>query len=43
MKSWIKMVDSKELRDIFTEMNIDYIQGNIVSKIINYDKLEETL
>lgn len=43
MKSWIKMVDTKELKGLFEEMNIDYIQGNVVSKIINYNKLEETL
>ena len=43
MKSWIKMVDTQELKDIFTEMKIDYIQGNIVSKIINYDKLKEEI
>ena len=43
MKSWIKMVDTKELKDSYEKMKIDYIQGNIVSKIINYDKLEEDL
>ena len=43
MKSWIKMVDSEELLKKFEEMNIDYIQGNIISKIITYDKLEEEL
>lgn len=43
MKSWMKMVDTQELKDLSEEMNIDYIQGNIVSKIINYNKLEEVL
>lgn len=43
MKSWIKMVDSDEVKEKFEEINIDYIQGNIISKIINYDKLEEEL
>ena len=43
MKSWIKMVDSAELKEKCEEMNIDYIQGNIISKIVNYDKLEEEL
>ena len=43
MKSWIKMVDSVELKEKFEEMHIDYIQGNIISKIINYDKLEDIL
>ncbi|MFC2074337.1 EAL domain-containing protein [Campylobacterota bacterium] len=43
MKSWIKMVDTEELKDVFEEMKIDYIQGNIISKIVNYDKLKEEL
>lgn len=43
MKSWIKMVDSEELKEKFQKMKIDYIQGNIISKIINFDKLEEYL
>lgn len=43
MKSWIKMVDTDESRNYFSEMKIDYIQGNIISKIINLDKLEEEL
>ena len=41
VKTWIKMVDNDELKEIFVKMGIDYIQGNIISKIINYDKLEE--
>ncbi len=43
MKSWVKMVDTKELKSVFEEMKIDYIQGNIVSKIVNYNKLKEEL
>ena len=43
MKSWIKMIDSIESKKRCEEMNIDYIQGNIISKIVNYDKLEEEL
>ncbi len=43
MKSWIKMVDTLELKERFEAMGIDYIQGNIISKIINYDKLEEEM
>jgi EAL domain-containing protein (putative c-di-GMP-specific phosphodiesterase class I) len=41
IKSWIKMVDNEELKEKLEEMNIDYIQGNIISKIVNFDKLEE--
>jgi len=43
LKSWVKMVDSEELKDIFEKKHIDYIQGNFISKIINFDQLEETL
>ena len=43
LKSWVKMVDSQELKEIFETMHIDYIQGNFISKIINFDKLEERL
>ncbi len=43
MKSWIKMVDTEALKKVFEEMNIDYIQGNIISKILNYDQLKEVL
>ena len=43
IKSWVKMVDSEELKETFEEMDIDYIQGNIISKIINYDKLVESI
>jgi len=43
VKTWIKMVDSDELKENFENMGIDYIQGNIISKIISYDKLEEYL
>ncbi len=43
MKSWVKMVDTNELKSVFEEMRIDYIQGNIISKIVNYDKLKEEL
>ncbi|MDF1880851.1 GGDEF domain-containing protein [Sulfurimonas sp. MAG313] len=43
LKSWIKMVDTNELKLEFKEMNIDYIQGNVISKIISYEKLEEIL
>lgn len=43
MKSWIKMIDTIELKYKCEEMGIDYIQGNIISKIINYDKLEEDI
>ncbi len=41
IKSWIKMVDNEETKIFFEEMNIDYIQGNLISKIINFDKLKE--
>ncbi len=41
MKSWIKMVDNEETKTFFEEMNINYIQGNLISKIINFDKLKE--
>lgn len=41
MKSWIKMVDSEALKERLEEMEMDYIQGNVISKIINFDKLEE--
>lgn len=41
MKSWIKMVDNEATKTFFEEMDIDYIQGNLVSKIINFDKLKE--
>ena len=43
IKSWIKMVDTPELKHAFEEMKMDYIQGNIVSKIVNYEKLKEEL
>jgi len=43
MKTWIKMVDTDTLKEVFKEIGIDYIQGNIISKIINYDKLEAFL
>lgn len=43
MKSWIKMVDTQESKCFFEEMGIDYIQGNIISKIIDYDKLQENI
>ncbi len=43
MKSWVKMVDSKELEEIFDELKIDYIQGNQISKIVSYDQLKEEL
>ncbi|PHR54785.1 MAG: GGDEF domain-containing protein [Arcobacter sp.] len=43
IKSWIKMVDSEKLKEQFEEMGIDYIQGNIISKIINFDKLVEVI
>jgi len=43
IKSWIKMVDSIELQEQLEKMEIDYIQGNIISKIINYDKLLEKI
>lgn len=41
MKSWIKMVDTEEAKKFFEAMNIDYIQGNAVSKIVGFDKLED--
>jgi EAL domain-containing protein (putative c-di-GMP-specific phosphodiesterase class I) len=41
MKSWIKMVDTKEAKEYFEKMKIDYIQGNAISKIVTYDKLED--
>lgn len=41
MKSWIKMVDTEEAKKFFETMEIDYIQGNAVSKIVSYDKLED--
>ena len=41
IKSWIKMVDSQESKVELEKMGIDYIQGNIISKIINFDKLED--
>lgn len=43
MKSWIKMVDTKESREHFSKMGIDYIQGNAVWKIVDLDTLEEEL
>lgn len=43
IKSWVKMVDTIELKNLFEEMKFDYIQGNIISKIVNYDKLKEEL
>lgn len=43
MKSWVKMIDTIELKNLFEEMKFDYIQGNIISKIVNYDKLKEEL
>jgi len=43
MKSWIKMVDNEETKTFFKEIKVDYIQGNLVSKIINFDQLEEEL
>ncbi len=43
MKSWVKMVDSKELEEIFDDLKIDYIQGNQISKIVSYDQLKEEL
>ncbi len=41
MKCWIKMVDTKELKTEFEQMQIDYIQGNVISRILSYDKLKE--
>jgi len=41
MKSWIKMVDTKEAKEYFEKMKIDYIQGNAISKIVTYDRLED--
>ncbi len=43
IKSWIKMVDSDALRERFEAMHIDYIQGNNISRIISFDKLEEEM
>lgn len=43
IKSWIKMVDNQDLKEKFEKMDIDYIQGNIISKIISFDKLEEQI
>ena len=43
MKSWIKMVDNEETKAFFQEIKVDYIQGNLVSKIINFDQLEQEL
>jgi len=43
MKSWIKMVDTEALKTEFETMGIDYVQGNIISKIVNYDQLKERL
>ncbi len=41
MKSWIKMVDNEETKEFFEMIKTDYIQGNIISKVINFDKLKE--
>ena len=41
MKSWIKMVDNDETKSFFEALKTDYIQGNFISKIISFDKLEE--
>jgi len=41
MKSWVKMVDNEETKTFFETIGVDYIQGNVVSKIINFDKLKE--
>jgi len=43
MKSWVKMIDTTEGKEEFESINVDYIQGNIISKIINFDKLEERI
>ena len=43
MKSWIKMVDNEETKTFFKEIKVDYIQGNLISKIINFDQLEQEL
>lgn len=43
MKSWVKMVDSKEMEEVFDQMSIDYIQGNEVSKIVSYEQLQENI
>ena len=41
IKSWIKMVDNEETKDFFETIKVDYIQGNLISKIMNFDKLKE--
>jgi len=41
MKIWIKMVDNEDSLKYFQEIGMDYIQGNIVSKIIDFDTLQE--
>nr|WP_321267262.1 GGDEF domain-containing protein [uncultured Sulfurimonas sp.] len=33
LKTWIKMVESQEIKEIAKELNIDYIQGNFVSNL----------
>ena len=43
MKSWIKMVDNEDAKQYFKNLHVDYIQGNIVSKIIDFDKLKEEM
>lgn len=43
MKSWIKMVDNEDAKKYFEDIKIDYIQGNIVSKIIDFKELKDIL
>ncbi len=43
MKSWIKMVDTKEAKKFFETIKIDYIQGNAICKIISLDRLEDEI